>query len=667
MAAKRAAGEEAEELTNYSRSSAVVPYSPAPTMNLQSALEHVQTASLKDMIVRSALLDPNPQKQTENIVRAFNARVKDSVIVLANAARTGERLDPGFFLVAHKNKIPEIRAGTGERLTLALTGAYTEAGHLGPNNGIFRQNEPLIGDFGTYLINVPQGKIARVWSGNVPRFLGEGPHVIHDPNFRAEPPGSFLANVTDACISHGNLRIVLVPIGTLAKVRVDTRALLLPYRREPYTFDTAQFLDEGRVKESEPYIEHGPLHLVRVPAGSVALGWLGSKALLLEYRDEPYFFDDPLFRIEKTGGATFVQANVKHIKHGTINRVWPGVNADLELAVLQHDGRLEFVSRFSTIDSAQHAVLGFLNMGLQTFVFPSRETKDERRRDNPKATAEEISYEPMTTRDSLKVGLKLLVAYQVKDPQTLLQRLRLADIVGHVENLAVSDMARAVQNSTSQNFLNSNYRRRDDGSEERQESIADRVRGELSHHLSDCGLELVRFNVEEAKVLDAELAKELAKQSLVAATASAQQAVIEQKAAVARSNAELEAMARKVKQDQDNLMLVSAAQAELQAARLRAEGLVVEAEAKQKALELEGLALRRFPELLHIRLAEIQSRALAGSRVTVVAPELAQIPLMSFLSGGDAAGSNAGSGNALFARPLQSYGPPQTQPPQATS
>jgi regulator of protease activity HflC (stomatin/prohibitin superfamily) len=582
------------------------------------------------LVVSSVYENMKASEKVAAIVTKFNARVKESIIT-DPGARSGERIEPGMFLLAHRNKIPEIYAGTGARRTLKITTGYTDTGYLGSPDGKCKQTEPLIGDYGSYIVNVQQGMLARVWSSNEPKLLGEGTHVIHDELFRREPDGRFFVKRSEQHIEHGTIHILRVPLGSLGKVLIDSKPVLLPYRAEPYGFYTPFLQFAGFVKQSEPYIDFGTLHLLRVPAGSVAKCWLGSKPMVLEYREEPYFFDDPLFRVEKprTGtDALFESANVKHIQHGSINRLRPGVNGELEVAVVQHDGELHFVDRFVTIDDPSQAVLGFLDIGLQTHVFPSRTTREERRRENPRATIEEISFEPMTTRDSLKVGLKLLVAFQCLDPHRLMSKLRLKDIIGHVENLAVSDMARAVQNSTSQNFLHSSNRHKDEMTESDM-SITDRVRLELAHHLDDCGLKLIRFNIEEAKVLDEELAKEMAKQALVAATASAQQAVIEQKAAVARSNAELEAMARRVKQDQENSIRISAAQAELEAERIKAQGVLVQAAAERDAALMRGQQLRDYPELLQLEIVRLQMQALRSCTIVMCAPEIAQTPFVN--------------------------------------
>ena len=630
----------------------LIPY--VKPMDLEERVRKiVGEVKIADVIKESPYRKMRGEELTRVLVNEFNrGELGDKRVIVNAGARSGERVPPGHFMVAHKNKVCEIRAGTGDRFALHLTAGYTEIGYVGPKDGIVLQTEIVIGDYGTYIVNVPQSKIAKVWSGNQPYLLGEGPHVIHDPLFKPAS-GGFLVDTSDQHINHGNLQILRVPVGQYARVTINTNALLLPYRVDPYVFDTPLFSFGGFESAGSPYIEHGPLHLLRVPAGMIAKCWFGSKAVILEHREEAYFFDDPLFRVEKKRGAAagggrgrgggggdatdcaadFVDAQTKHVRHGTIDRLRPGVDGDLEKAVVQHDGDIIFVDRFTTLDNPNHAVLGFLKMGIQTVVFPSKETREERRRENPKATPEEIAYEPMTTKDSLKMGMKLLVAFQVIDEHLLLRKLRLVDIIPHVENLCVSDMVRAVQHTTSGNFLNARSSRDDDdgaaaaGKESAADHIVDHVKDELREHLKECGLGLVRFNIEEARVLDETIAREMAKQSLVAATANAEQAVLKQNTAIAKSRAELDAMSRRVQQEQENQIKIAAARADLEAARLRAEALVVEAEARQRASTMEAEVLTKYPALLQLRLAEHQAAALRGSNVSIIAPDFAHSPM----------------------------------------
>lgn len=630
------------------RSTGSLPYLPT----LEEKIKQVNLKSLSDVVLQSQFSHLPQAEQVAAIVKTFNKNVKDPVIVNAGA-RAGHRIQPGLFMLAHKNRVPELFAGNNKRMIIALTGGYTETGYIGGDNGFHKQTEPVIGAFGSYVVNVPQGSFAKIWSGQIPRLLGEGSHVIHDPQFRVEAGAqideasrcflleddrNFFVSQSDNVIMHNIIRIIRVPVGSIASVTVDTVPLFLPYRPEAYVFVTPIFNFGGFSLLTENFIDNGPLHIVRVPGGSVLRIWLGSKPLILESRDEPYFFDDANFKVEKGVGdmadslfdggpgsnPPFVSCFKKTIKHGTILRLRPGVNGELEQAVLQRGTEFEFVSKSIIINDPICSLVGYINTGLQTLIFPSARTVAERQANRKDASWDEIHYEPMTTRDSLKVGLKLLVAIQVVDPALCLTKLRLQDIIEHVENLAVSDMARAVQHSNSQNFLHtSGNTQHHDEDKVHELPMVDQVRHHLVNHLRECGIKLIRFNVEEAKVFDKVLQAEMSKQALLAAQVSAQQSVIEQKTAIAEATAQLEAMADRVRQEQENKILISIAKTDLESAKMLAEASVVMAEAEQKSKAMMGSVYQKYPQLLELSMTETNCSALNNSIVQVIAPQCA--------------------------------------------
>lgn len=569
----------------------------------------------------AAISDPTKMRQA--VEQQFNSHWgADEQRVIVNAgARAGVRVPPGTYFVAARNQRCEIRIGTGERLTTQIVAGYTDVGAVGPNDGVTPELQPLIGAHGSFIVNVPIGKYAKIWSGQNPVLLREGTHVVHDLLFRAEP--DFLVDIANERISHAFINILRVPPSKLAKIVLNNTPLLVPHRKDPYCFTSTLFAFNGFDDEGASYIEHPPLHRIRVPAGSVAKVWLGARPLLLEYRDSPYSFSDASFRAEK---PLFVRSDQKLITHGSISRLRPGVDGRLEKAVILSDGEISFADRFTIVDCVESQVLGFIETGIRTLIFPSEEVRESRKRQNPGAKAIETNFETVQTSDSLKLSLKLVVAIQVTTPALCLSKLRITEIERHVEGLASSDIVRAVQSTTSQQFVNAVSAAGTDRSDTfGTMSVAEKVRRELSAHLLDCGITLIRFSIEEMKI-DETIAAELSRSSLIAASANAEQAVLAQQAAIARSKAEVAAMSRRVEQEQQNEILVSQSRARLEAAKLQTEALLLEAEAKTKAQEMEGKILQRYPELLQLRLAEMQFTALRQSQVSIVSESLGSSP-----------------------------------------
>lgn len=157
---------------------------------------------------------------------------------------------------------------------------------------------------------------------------------------------------------------------------------------------------------------------------------------------------------------------------------------------------------------------GFMSVGIQTLVFPSEETKRNRKRENASIDINEINYEVFTTKDSLRVGVKLLVAYKIVDPRKAIIALTKEGIVKHVENCCVVDMGKSIQACSSKDFLSSAQNKpvRPNGASSSGEvspgepsllqHFQDTVKMALAADLHEYGIELVRLNFETPKVLD---------------------------------------------------------------------------------------------------------------------------------------------------------------------
>lgn len=118
--------------------------------------------------------------------------------------------------------------------------------------------------------------------------------------------------------------------------------------------------------------------------------------------------------------------------------------------------------------------------------------------------------------------MKLLVAYQIVDPLMALTVLRDEEgILKHIENLAVTDMGKAIQQSSSQEFL-SFYQTQPKKGEPNPFTnpnpilhYQDIVKRQLADDLKDYGISLIRLNIETPKIMDPEISKSMEKQSIV--------------------------------------------------------------------------------------------------------------------------------------------------------
>lgn len=308
---------------------------------------------LKDVIQNSIYSDSNAIKQAKKVVEAFNKRQKKSgqpsAFGRANI-REGRRLELSEFWLAHRNKIPEIALATGNRMVVDYTAFRTESDEI----GVYSQGDPFIGAHGTYIINVPRGKYAKAWTGtdSKPIIFNEGVHVVEeDPSFKFNKSDSLKSGIPsfdekavfveqkEAYIDHGTLHILRVPQGHLARVIVNGKAEFLEHHEEPYVFDTPNFIfnkNNDLIALNTPRINitHQNLHILLVPPGQYAKVTLSGKPKILEPKDDYYVYDTPLFSFED-----FVPQSTPYVVHGNYHilrvpsghlaNVWQGTKAVL--------------------------------------------------------------------------------------------------------------------------------------------------------------------------------------------------------------------------------------------------------------------------------------------------------------------------------------------------
>ncbi|HEX2549561.1 MAG TPA: hypothetical protein VHM20_07020, partial [Gammaproteobacteria bacterium] len=327
----------------------IVPTSPSDSLHentFENKLENKMEMApqeignnIADYIIPSAFSNTPAEKLPEEIVKSFNREVKShhqKIIIEPGVWRSGQRIKPGQFFLAHKNKVPKIEIGNGRRLNVAFNlSPFTELDRI----GTVEQSAPIFGAFGSYVLNVPPGQYAKAWSGNKPLFYGEGTHVIHDPLFRfdksaADVVQSFrssehFSNQSDNYIQHGNFHVIRVLPGTFAKIFLNGKPELLAPRDKPYFFDSPLFKFNPQrdiIFQSENYIEHGNFHQLRVPPGKVAKILVNNIPQLLHpnINNTPYIINTPIFKFNPA--SDFVNETENYIRHETIHmvRVPPG-------------------------------------------------------------------------------------------------------------------------------------------------------------------------------------------------------------------------------------------------------------------------------------------------------------------------------------------------------
>jgi regulator of protease activity HflC (stomatin/prohibitin superfamily) len=125
------------------------------------------------------------------------------------------------------------------------------------------------------------------------------------------------------------------------------------------------------------------------------------------------------------------------------------------------------------------------------------------------------------TKDSVKVSVRLFVAYKIKNPLIALANLNAEEIDHHIESVTHVDMAAACQETSLQHMFSTDMTKipnEDDKSENifRVPFVRlwqDKVKTKLYEDLVKYGIELIRLNIEELKISDKAIEKKIGEQA----------------------------------------------------------------------------------------------------------------------------------------------------------
>ncbi|EGC35741.1 prohibitin domain-containing protein [Dictyostelium purpureum] len=523
--------------------------------------------SISQVVIRSDFFNESAEKQSRIILDRFNEGIgKNSAFTDSPALGRGlSRVDISYFVLGHRNQVAELFDPRGQRFSTVLSADPTVTiKYIGPVS----KTANYYGAYGKHVLNVPAGYYAKALSKNRPVIYGEGPHVIIDPTFQ-----------------------------------FDERT--------------------GFVNQQEPFVSHSTIHILRIPAGKIAKVWVGTQPKILESRREPYIFDDPQFKLVAPEGAVkaslFLNSSDTFIEHGSIKRIIPHTG---EVAITYNNGILTIISppkdgKPVFIDSPTHNFEGFISTSLQTCLFPSKETKHQSLLDNKSATSDEINLKIFQTRDSLRVGVVLVVAFKIVDPELAITKLGKEGIINHIENVSFADMGKSIQLSTLQEVMYFNQTKPGGPIDDNVQTIQDRVKGNLARDLLEFGVELQRLQIETMKVLDTEIAKKLAGQSVTSAEYTTKQATLVKEYDIKTTEARLKAETDNIALAQKNQAVIAESQAKLQSAQKEAEALLIAADAQRKAQEMQGELFTKYPILAEIELAKIKAQALKGATLYI--------------------------------------------------
>lgn len=246
-------------------------------------------------------------------------------------------------------------------------------------------------------------------------------------------------------------------------------------------------------------------------------------------------------------------------------------------------------------------------------------------KDYPSTVGSQFTY----YTNSVKIGVKLFVAYRITDAKLAIKELGTTGIDEHIERVTHVDMARAGQETSLQGIQSSSDLKIDataglstSGNDDNppaydqinlntlQKSVMECLKNDLEKY----GITLVRLNIEEINILNKKVEEQMGEQAIAGAEARVKLAVIKMRREVTLQQADSDLAVARInakREAETNLIL---AEYKKKIAEHDKETTRINAEAEADALKLIGDTLSN-PNLLRYRLGQENANAIKDTHI----------------------------------------------------
>mmetsp|Transcript_15855 Transcript_15855/g.43868 ORF Transcript_15855/g.43868 Transcript_15855/m.43868 type:complete len:813 (-) Transcript_15855:27-2465(-) len=501
-----------------------------------------------------------------------------------------------------------------------------------------------------HYLTVPRGKTAKVWAevvgadggkSLVPRLIKEGDHFIKSTFFKFVG----LVNVSDKYIGHDSIHILNVVKGQVAKAYCDNLPRL--FGEGLHIIESPNFSYEGTevISPENLCISHGTITILQVPRGKIALTWNKNEPLLL---DRPGLYE---FNSNNVHFVGFVDACERFIELGSkkIIQVYTG-----EVGITYDKGHLEVLKNGRhVIDSSTHVFERFLSTkqrSIRLITYGANhkiaKSKGEDYNQWEHQLDDDSDLLVCETKDLVKVGVRADVFYSIVDPEKCIQTLNTEELEDLVRETAVATLTNIIRSTALNQIAQSrqisaapsegtiqatNVTAVDDdetrdGTDIDQQATTvyffDRAHDEFMTKLHEdfvtrYGVDIANIRMESFKIMDNELANEIAQNCLTTAhvenelsNLQGQNLIAVQKEQTAADCEKIKAMAeaksRETLDNASNSRKIEAAKAEAKALKLQtitiaqaeADAILLKAKAEAEAIRLKASAEAKRAKLL---------------------------------------------------------------------
>lgn len=381
------------------------------------------------------------------------------------------------------------------------------------------------------IIRVPKGHYGlATYQGN-PVLLAQGWHVKNDRQFTFNQ----LTEINVPYIQHGVIHIVRVPEGSCAKVRDNTKPFLLP--PGVHVINSATFNFDEMATLDQEVIQHGTITRYRVHKGQIGLVWDNNVPKLIE-KPGFYFNNQPNFCYVQS-----VSATNKEIILGAKKRI---IVYDGEVGITYSDKGLQILDKgIHDIDNEQHKFVGFLSL----------------KQIEIKLNHSEREHLHCETKDLVEVGIKADVFFEIIDPVKAINKIGYMDkisssvrdnSIGTLQTIIrasdLKDAALSKKHTTTKKpqAVNDLFASDDEADSDEEEMFLTKVHDEFIHDFNEAyqdeyGIKIINMRIENFKIMNQQLADKISEQATTTAKTQTDLANLESQNQIAISKREREA------------------------------------------------------------------------------------------------------------------------------
>lgn len=543
---------------------------------------------------------------TKTVAQAAN---KDLAHLAAKKCPVGTLVASGAMRMVKRNGRNEIYVEGRYAMALACSGCCPPASW----GSTYNLQNNLIQDGAFTMVRVSRGEIGLATENGKPVFLDEGLHVYNNPLF------SFVKrmSVNSEWIRHMSYNVIRIPKGSFGKINENGRPKLLPEGK--HVIDENVFTFEGTESAQEQYINHGTIHIIQVPKGSLGL---------IKNSNKPQMIGEGLHIYDS---ATLTYSGVKPkmtqcITHGTITRfrvsrgdvglaVWknqpevidrPGtyeINSATfsfvksmpaservitlnskkvitvrsgEVGITYNAGSLEILQAGRhVIDDAAHM--------FDTFMSTQQRTMRITQQQQGKNQEELLICE---SKDLVKVGIRADVFFRVSDPAKVIMQVG-RDIDNLVMETSIATLTNIMRSTPlcdiaqSQNPSAASAQAQEGGGPSAP-LFFDKAHDLFISKLHDdfnarFGIEMTDIRIEQFKIMDQKLADSIAQQAVSTARTENRLANLEGETKIATQEQERQATVQKIQ-----------AQSEAQSRQIEMDAKLAQAQAEIRAMKVKA-------------------------------------------------------------------------------